>query len=302
MPLSVWIGSLLVSVSFPVLWWALSGRSSQVSAEAIRNLGPSRVPTVREVALERPALERLLVPLLRTTGRFGRRFTPVHWLGKFEQQLGAAGLLGRFSAEQIIGGKILASALVFLYSALRVGSSLDPRSGLIVLAVSGFAFFVPDLLLRSLADRRTERIERDLPDLLDQLTISVEAGLGFEAALQRIAARSTGPLSTEFGRMIQDIRLGMPRMEALAAVGQRNDVTDLRNLILALRQAEALGVPLAKTLRIQATELRERRRFRAEEAAYKLPVKMIFPLGFCILPALFIVILGPAVIRLGDLF
>ena len=153
-----------------------------------------------------------------------------------------------------------------------------------------------------IGDRRTDAITRDLPDVLDQLTISVEAGLGFEAALARISAKGDSALSTEFGRMLQDIKLGVPRSDALGQLATRVGVDDLRHVVLALRQAEKLGVPLAKTLRAQSMEMREKRKFRAEEAAYKLPVKMIFPLGFCILPALFIVILGPAAIRISRLF
>ena len=169
-------------------------------------------------------------------------------------------------------------------------------------AITAFFFFVPDLLLRSMADRRQEKILDDLPDVLDQLTMSVEAGLGFESAIAKISERETHPLAQELGRMIQDIRLGKPRSDAMAELATRVDVQDLRTVILSLRQSEKLGVPLAKTLRIQADEMRTKRKFRAEEKAHKLPIKMIFPLGMCILPALFIVILGPAAIQISEVF
>ena len=163
-------------------------------------------------------------------------------------------------------------------------------------------FFMPDLMIRSKADRRAEEITIMLPDLLDQLTISVEAGLGFEAALDRIIQREDHALAQEFNRMLQDIRLGTSRPEALEALAKRSQVDDLRTVMLTLRQAEMLGVPLAESLRNVSAEMREKRRFRAEEKANQLPIKMIFPLGICILPALFIVILGPAVVRFTQLF
>ncbi len=301
MPLTVWIASFAVALSLPVFWWSFQN-DRQLSGRAVRNLGDRRPPTVREVTLDRPAAERLVLPILRNAGRAGKRFTPTSWLESIDARLGRAGLLGRFTSDQVTGAKLLLALVLGVLYTFRFIGNPSARSLAIAVGALVFGFFVPDLLLRMIGDRRTDAITRDLPDVLDQLTISVEAGLGFEAALARISAKGDSALSTEFGRMLQDIKLGVPRSDALGQLATRVGVDDLRHVVLALRQAEKLGVPLAKTLRAQSMEMREKRKFRAEEAAYKLPVKMIFPLGFCILPALFIVILGPAAIRISRLF
>jgi tight adherence protein C len=159
------------------------------------------------------------------------------------------------------------------------------------------AWTLPDFLASQRADARRRRIQQELPDTMDQLTIAVEAGLGFEAALLRVAHQGTGPLAEELRRTMQDIQLGMARSEALEALGSRTSVTDLQRFVAAIRQAERYGLPVANVLRTQAAELRDKRRQRAEEHAMKIPVKVLFPLIFCILPTLFVVILGPGAIR-----
>ena len=216
--------------------------------------------------------------------------------------MATAGQLGRYRSEQVIGLKTLLAMLLGLWRG--VGAMQSPSLLNIVFLIGGvtLGWFVPDLLLSSRGERRVIEIERELPDVLDQLTISVEAGLGFEAAMARIGDKGDSNLSYEFARTMQDIQLGVGRIEALEDFSARTESTDVRHFVLALRQAERMGVPLAKTLRIQAGEMRVKRRLRAEETAMKLPVKMIFPLGFCIFPALFIVILGPAVLQISRLF
>ncbi len=301
MPTSVWVASAVIACAFPILYWSLN-QGSAVSARAVRNLGDHRPSTLRAAQLEVPALERLGMPVISALGRAGRNLTPVEWLRRYDINLARAGKLGRWSSEQVVGGKILASLIAGLYGGLQVLGNPTLKGVTAVIGITALFFFIPDLLLRSLADRRQEQIIDALPDVLDQLTMSVEAGLGFESAIAKISERETHPLANELGRMIQDIRLGKPRSDAMAELATRVDVPDLRTVVLALRQSEKLGVPLAKTLRIQADEMRTKRKFRAEEKAHKLPIKMIFPLGLCIMPALFIVILGPAAIRISGLF
>ncbi len=303
MPLiSVWLAAAAVSSAVPIMWWALASERT-VTRRAVDNLGRSRAPTQRSADLESSATSRFFGPLLRSMGSRLMRFTPYGWLHAIERRLGRAGLLGRVTGEQLLGMKLLLTIVLTFLGAMQFFGGPSPTTlGLFVGCVA-FGFFGPDLYLRAKGDRRVEEITLALPDLLDQLTISVEAGLGFEAALNEIVRRDpTQPLSQEFGRTLQDIQLGMRRGEALADLAERADVDDLRHVILALRQAEQLGVPLAQTLRLQAIEIREKRRFRAEERANRLPIQMIFPLGFCIFPALFIVILGPAAIRLSQTF
>jgi len=157
-------------------------------------------------------------------------------------------------------------------------------------------------MLYQLAYERSQRIQRELPDALDMLVISVESGLGFDAALSQVARNTEGPLAEEFFRALQEMQLGTGRSDALRALADRTDVGDLRGFVTAMVQADAFGIPIANVLRIQAREMRIRRSQRAEESAQKVPVKILFPLIFCILPALFIVILGPAAIQIMTAF
>jgi tight adherence protein C len=289
-----------VACAFPLAWWAVSG-GREVAQRASENLAHYQ-PTMRQATLERSAAERFVLPLVRTVGVRLVRFTPIGWIDSRTRLLARAGLTGRVTAEQVLGAKLVIPLLVLGVLGLQTFDQPTVRGVLLLVAFMVSGFFLPDILLRAVADRRADAIQRSLPDILDQLTISVEAGLGFEAALARITqGNPTEPLSQEFGRMLQDVQLGTGRVDALDAMAQRSQVDDLRSVVLALRQSEALGVPLARTIRELAKEMREKRRFRAEERAYRLPILLIFPLGICILPALFIVILGPAIISVVEL-
>ncbi|MGF1596920.1 MAG: type II secretion system F family protein [Acidimicrobiales bacterium] len=300
MPIVVWLGALALASSAPVAWWALSG-GDRVNRRVVSNLANQEL-TLRAADLDRSALERITLPLARSLGRRALRYTPVGWAAAKSATVAKAGLTGRITAEQVLGAKILATLVVGCLLVIRLSNNPSPGSAVVTVAATVTAFLAPDLLLRARADRRVDEITRALPDLLDQLTMSVEAGLGFEAALTRIVRTDDGALAQEIGRTLQDILLGAWRMDALADLAQRSQVGDLNAVVVTLRQSESLGTPLARTLRLLATEMREKRRFRAEERANQLPIKMMFPLGLCILPALFVVILGPAVIRYLEVF
>lgn len=174
-------------------------------------------------------------------------------------------------------------------------------TGAIAAAVFGglSGYLVVDAILYGRGRERQKLILKQLPDSLDQLTISVEAGLGFDAALQRVASTESGPLAEELSRVLGEVKVGVPRSEALKSLIDRTDVYELRHFVLAIRQAEQFGLPIARVLRIQSGELRVKRRMRAEEQAMKVPVKIVFPLVLCIFPALFVVLLGPAMIRVA---
>lgn len=300
MPMMVWLAAAAVACSIPLGWWAVSSGRSATQLVG-RNLAGHQ-PTMRQATLERSASERLLLPAMRLVGRRLLRFTPIGWIDGKAAALARAGWTGRVTPEQILGAKLVLPLFVGGVLGLRLLDDASLRPVILVAAMVVAAFVIPDLLIRAKADRRAEEITRLLPDVLDQVTISVEAGLGFEAALARITAKDRHALADEFGRMLQDVRFGSSRADALDAMAKRSQVDDLRTVVLTLRQAEALGVPLAQSLRTLSAEMREKRRFRAEEKANQLPIKMIFPLGVCILPALFIVILGPAIIRFVQLF
>ncbi|MFT7599375.1 MAG: tight adherence protein C [Acidimicrobiales bacterium] len=302
MPLYIWFASGALALSVPLLWWSIQGPTQQTSKGARENLVANRSASFRTAVLERPTSERLLDPILGKLARAGLRFLPSTWFDHIDARLAKAGLLGRYRGEQIVGAKILLTIVGGLLLGVRALQAPSLLNIVFLVLAVGIAWFLPDLVLASRGDRRALEIERELPDVLDQMTISVEAGLGFEAAMARIGEKGGTNLSYEFARTLQDIQFGVNRIEALADMADRTQSDVVRHFILALRQAERMGVPLAKTLRIQAAEMRVRRRLMAEENAHKLPVKLIFPLGLCIFPALFIVILGPAFIQISRIF
>jgi tight adherence protein C len=290
----VWSASAMVATSIPVAWWALSGKRPS-RHRASQNLAGDN-QTMRQAVLQRSPFERLVLPVARQVGARLVRFTPIGWVDGRNRALAKAGLSGRATAEQILGAKLALPVLTAVVLGLRVTSDAQPGNVIVMLVAVAAGFFAPDILVRAKADRRAEAITFALPDLLDQVTISVEAGLGFESALARTSRDQTHPLAQELLRMLQDIRLGSTRSDALGALARRSQVDDLKTVVLYLRQADSLGAPLARTLRTLANDMREKRRFRAEERAQRLPTLIIFPLGLCILPALFIVILGPAIL------
>ena len=224
-----------------------------------------------------------------------KRLTPHSYEAWLDKQLAGAGRPKQWPLARIImvkpmlafGGAVL-GLLVFLGA---------PSAGRVVIGVviMALAYFVPDILLRNRAQKRREEIRLELPNALDQMLISVQAGLGFEAAMSRSAQNGTGPLAYEFTRTLQDMQVGRSRKDAYLAFAGRVDSPDLRSFIRAVVQADTYGIAIAKVLKAQAQELRTKRRQIAEEHAMKIPVKILFPLIFCIFPTLFIILMGPAV-------
>lgn len=203
--------------------------------------------------------------------------------------------VGRFLGIKVFGAVGVTAFVVALAVVLR--ASL--LGWILGIALSAFSYWLPDVWLSSAISRRQRRIRIVLPDMLDMLTISVEAGLGFDQAVAKIVRMSRGPLAEEFARMLQEIQAGASRGDALKRMTARTDVQELNTFATAIVQAEQLGIPVANVLRVQAKEMRLVRRQRAEEQAQKTPVKIVFPLVLCILPATLIVILGPALISIA---
>lgn len=294
-PILIYVGAAAVIAAIGLIMWAFL---SQPATAGARDL--SGITDMREAVLRESAGDRLLTPLLRSLGRRTRRLTPAGMTDELENRLRYAGIAQKWPIERILAAKALL-AIVGLALGFAYWSNNGGGMGLIVMIGLGFGFYMaPDYQLKSLATTRSREIDYQLPDVLDQMTVSVEAGLGFDAALARVVKEDDGPLIEELGRAMQDVQLGVRRSDALGAILNRTDSTDLRHFLLALTQAERLGMPLARVLRIQAKEMRHKRRMRAEEAAMKTPVKLVFPLIMCILPSLFVVIMGPAAIRIME--
>jgi tight adherence protein C len=223
------------------------------------------------------------------------RLSPSGISAKLRRRLDLAGNPGRWTPDRILAVKGL--GLVIL-GALGVLFGL-PSFGLVILCavvLGAIGFYLPDVLLYNTGQKRQEKIASALPDALDMLTVCVEAGLGFDAAVAQVARNTQGPLAAEFARALQEMQIGAARTQVLRAIVARTSVTELRVFVSALVQSSELGVPVAQVLREQSKEMRVRRRQRAEERAQKVPVKILFPLIFCLFPALFVVILGPGVI------
>lgn len=224
------------------------------------------------------------------------RLTPASYVRRLDRILAKAGRPASMPLDRLLTLKPLA-ALAGGILALLLGGAGSAAGLFLTLLVITACYFLPDLLVYNNGTKRQARIEKDLPNMLDQLLISVEAGLGFEAAATRVGANSTGPLADELVRTLQDIQAGRSRREAYTALADRSTVADLRSFVAAIVQADIQGLAIARILKPQAEQMRVKRKLRAEEKAMKLPVAVIFPLILFIFPPLFIIILGPAVIN-----
>jgi tight adherence protein C len=255
--------------------------------------------SLRELELAKPWHERLLLPLLRSLHGFGRLLTPTRNFEQLQQDLVQAGLLERLTVIDFLGLRFLAAAVsgggIFLFT-----SPTRPLLSALLLAFAGFVvgLYAPNLWLKMQIGKRQKAITRALPDALDRMSICVDAGLSFEAAIQKVAAYGSDELAIEFGRTISEIRLGIPRSEALRHLVDRIGVPDVASFVAVLIQAEKLGTAVRDVLHVQSEQMRIRRRQRAEEAAQKAPIKMLIPLVIFIFPAMFAVILGPAIPRI----
>jgi len=254
----------------------------------------------REDMLKQSFAERALAPVASSIGGFFMRFTPQGWGERATTRLTIAGWAPRVDANSWAAVRVISIVVGviawFLLQGFVTGNQKVMLGGLVALAGA----FGPEAILSRRIDERKSTIERNLPDVIDLLVISVEAGLGFEAALGRVVSSVPGELSDEFSRMLQETRVGVSRHDAMKALAQRTDVDDLNSFIFSMNQADQFGVSIGRILRVQADEIRVRRRQRAQERAFAAPVKMVFPLVLFIFPSIFVVLLGPAVIQIID--
>jgi tight adherence protein C len=236
----------------------------------------------------------------RRTGSAGwlRALTRDNAAARVRRLLDRAGRPAGWTMSRVLTTKLVLAAWALLTGALLLTAFPGPLTLVLLAAATVGAYHLPEAVLWSRAQERQQVIGRELPDTLDQMSIAVEAGLGFEAAFARAAANGSGPLAEELVRTLQDVAVGRPRRQAYEALVRRTDATDLRRFIAAVNQADVYGVAVADVLRNQAMEMRVKRRQRAEADAMKVPVKVVFPLMLCILPAMLIVVVGPAVLQL----
>jgi tight adherence protein C len=282
----------------------LSGNRSNVSRSLALLDAFTTAPQPIRDELDPGFRKRVLDPLLGRLTGLGRRLTPSDHANRLRQKLDAAGNPAGWTADRVIALKaagFAAGLLLALVGCMVVGLSLMPTL-VISVALSLFGYSAPNLWLYQKAYERRELTQVALPDALDLLTISVEAGLGFDAALSHVAKNTEGPLADEFARVLQEMQLGAGRSEAMRALGDRSSLPELKGFVTSMVQADAFGIPVGRVLRVQAIEMRTKRRQRAEEKAQKVPVKILFPLIFCILPTLFLAVMGPGVITMLDAF
>lgn len=247
-----------------------------------------------------PVSERLILPVLERTRGLAFRLSPTGASDRMSRLLDLAGNPGNWTAERIMGFKGAGLLVGGLGGALLGGLS---AKGLLFAGIGAAAgFYLPDLLLMNLGQKRQEELRRGLADSLDMMTVCVEAGQGFDAALLQVARSVDGPVAGEFARVLSEIQIGKSRGEAFSSLGARTKVPEAKNFVSALVQADRLGLPIANVLREQSNQMRLVRRQRAEEKAQKVPVKILFPMLLFIFPALFIVIIGPGAIRMIDAF
>ena len=286
------LGALCASATLGISAIAVGADDRQrvqrsLAAIAATRVGGAPVLVPQEVSFS----DRVVVPLFGMTGRLARRFSPGGVSGKIQQRLDVAGNPGAWTVERVLSLKGFG---LLLGAGLGVVIGSGPLALLLAVAFAVAGFFLPDVLVYNMGTKRQLDLGRSLPDSMDLLTISVEAGLGFDAALSQVAQNTDGPLAGEFFRVLQEMQIGKSRADSFQGLAQRTTVPELRAFVSSLVQADQFGIPIANVLREQSKELRVKRRQRAEERAQKVPVKIMVPLVLFIFPVIFIVILGPA--------
>jgi tight adherence protein C len=274
--------------------------------KSLRQLEDYEVENVRDQELLAPLAERAFVPVLGGLTNLGRRFTPVGYVDNVRQKFIYAGRGSSDEVDRFLAVRVVTVALVpvvfwftFLWNPIGLTGNLQR---LVFVMLTLVLVLGPDAQINREVEARQSELRKQLPDVLDLLTISVEAGLGFEQALDRTIAAVPGALSEEFARMLGEVRAGSSRADAMRALEQRTNVPEVRSFVLAILQADTFGVSIGRVLRAQADEMRIKRRQLAQEEAQKAPVKMLIPMVFCIFPALFVVVIGPAIINIREAF
>jgi tight adherence protein C len=283
MNLTVILGAMAMVGAIGVFWWALTARPSAARANLFAGLPQPAATTTKSGSI------------MRQLGQTSRRLLPNSLADGLEVKLVQAGHPYGLDLPRLLGIKITMAGLAAFLLVLA-------GQPLFALVAAGVLYFLPDYWVLTVRDKRQNDMQAKVADVIDQLTICVEAGLGFDAALARVAATTEGPLTEELRHTISDIQAGVPRAQALRKLADRAQIVEIRQLVTALLQAQKHGTPMAETLRIQSAEMRLKRKQSTEEKAAKLTVKMLFPIVFCFLPVFMIVTVVPSFLNLGDAF
>jgi len=297
------LGAIFLAIAVGVFMLATGSVGRTGVAKALESIDRVYAPGSAP-ASEEPLRDRAIGPAAQRIGGLGRALTPGGAVAKLQKMLDYAGNPPAWPAERVMEmqgiGLLVGAVLAFVIAFAGDYSLLWLVVTTLIGAFAGF--WLPFVIVYDLGLRRQMDIRRQLPDAMDLLTLSVEAGLGFEAAVAQVATTMPGAVSREFSRMLHEMQMGQRRADALRALGARTTVIELRTIATSLLQATELGIPIADVLREQAKEMRVKRRQNAEAAAAKVPVKVVFPLVACLLPALFVVVIGPGAIRIMQSF
>jgi tight adherence protein C len=302
----IWLVLAIASAFFAVVLVGLAVESGSSEKKRALRLLESQVGSssesinLREQELSKNFGQRVLVPVVGSAGRVARRITPLDTRDRVAKKLMLAGGPAGWDAERVLAFKVI-GAVSGVIGGFVLSTLLSPAPFVSIVAIALLAFVgfvLPDSVLNRKVGERQKEILKTLSDTMDLLTISVEAGLSLNAAIAQVVQNVPGVLSAEFARMLQEIQLGVPRSEAFRHLADRTDVEELNGFALAMIQADVFGVSIASVLRTQAQQLRIKRRQAAEAKAQQTPVKIVFPLVLCILPALFVVIVGPGAIQI----
>jgi tight adherence protein C len=272
--------------------------------EQLRRQVRPMTTNLREEDLILPLGERMFAPLVSRLGGIARRLTPDDLQQRISKKLVLAGNPAGWDADKVAAFKVigLGGGIAFGFVLARLAGLAGSMSVISTALLGAIGFSFPGVLLSRAVAKRQLAIRRALPDSMDLLTISVEAGLGFDAALMQVTRNVPGPLSQEIGRMLHEMQLGVSRADAFRQLAARTEVDEIKGFVLAMIQADVYGVSVSKVLRAQAQDLRVKRRQRAEHKAMQVPVKLLLPMIFCVMPSLFVVIVGPGVIRVIQTF
>jgi len=307
MTILIWVGVFIIlAVSISLIVVGMRDRSdvSPLEDRLAEYAARGEDVTLEEIELSQPITERILIPFARAVGDFAERFTPQKAFEDTQQKLELAGNPKGldptlFWASRFIMAFVVAGLLILVFTLGSMGWSFGRKMMMLAL-FSIIGFFVPQLLIQSRINSRQDEIRKAMPDALDLLTICVQAGLGFDAAMAKVAEKWEDELADEFSKVLREIRLGKVRREALRNMSDRIGISEITSFVAAIIQSEQLGVSMAKVLRIQSDQMRTRRRQIAEEKAQQAPVKMLFPMALLIFPSLLIILLGPAGLQLKN--